>query len=184
MPITRYAKIAMSLALAAFCLLVAFDNVADYNTNYVFVQHVLSMDTTFPDNVFRYRAVTAPALVHLAYGIVIVAEAVAGALFLIGAVRLFQARTAPATAFNAAKRYTIAGCLLAFLIWYFAIMVVAGEWFAMWESPTWNVEQPTFRFAMIALAVLIFVNQNDPDLPLAIPARRATPRRRRTDKTR
>ena len=40
MLITRYAKIVMSLALAAFCLLVTFDNVTDYGTNYVFVQHV------------------------------------------------------------------------------------------------------------------------------------------------
>ena len=32
------------------CLLVAFDNVTDYATNYLFVQQVLSMDTTVPGN--------------------------------------------------------------------------------------------------------------------------------------
>ena len=48
MLITRIAKIAMCLALAAFCLLIAYDNIADYSANYEFVQHVLSMDTTFP----------------------------------------------------------------------------------------------------------------------------------------
>ena len=42
MPITRFAKIVMSLALGLFCLLVAFDNVTDYTTNYLFVQHVMS----------------------------------------------------------------------------------------------------------------------------------------------
>ena len=50
MLITRLAKILMCLALAGFCLLVAYDNIADYGPNYVFVQHVLSMDTTFPGN--------------------------------------------------------------------------------------------------------------------------------------
>ena len=55
MLIARYAKIVMSLALAAFCLLVAFDNITDYGTNYLFVQHVLSMDTTFPGNALMYR---------------------------------------------------------------------------------------------------------------------------------
>ena len=50
MLITRIAKIVMCLVLAVFCLLVAFDNIADYNANYEFVQHVLSMDTTFPGN--------------------------------------------------------------------------------------------------------------------------------------
>ena len=60
MLITRLAKIAMCLALALFCLLVAYDNVADARWNYEFVQHVMSMDTTFPDNTVMYRAVTNP----------------------------------------------------------------------------------------------------------------------------
>jgi predicted small integral membrane protein len=46
MLITRYAKIVMSACLAAFCLLVVFGNITDYGTNYLFVQHVMSMDTT------------------------------------------------------------------------------------------------------------------------------------------
>ena len=48
MLITRYAKMMMSHVLDAFCLLVTFDNITDYGTNYLFVQHVMSMDTTFP----------------------------------------------------------------------------------------------------------------------------------------
>jgi predicted small integral membrane protein len=55
MLITRYAKIVMSLVLAAFCLLVTFDNITDYGRNYLFVQHVMSMDTTFPGNALMYR---------------------------------------------------------------------------------------------------------------------------------
>ena len=43
----RLAKVAMTLSLAAFALLVAFTNVTDYGGNWPFVQHVLSMDTTF-----------------------------------------------------------------------------------------------------------------------------------------
>ena len=63
MPITRFAKIVMSLALGLFCLLVAFDNLTDYTTNYLFVQHVLSMDTTYPGSELRDRAITNPTLV-------------------------------------------------------------------------------------------------------------------------
>src|SRR5262249_53275394 len=47
----RLAKIAVTAALAAFALIVAYDNVFDYNSNYQFVRHVLSMDTIFPDSV-------------------------------------------------------------------------------------------------------------------------------------
>ncbi|HEY8277772.1 MAG TPA: DUF2165 family protein [Methyloceanibacter sp.] len=63
MPITRFAKIVMGLALGLFCLLVAFDNLTDYTTNYLFVQHVMSMDTTYPGSELRYRAITNPTLV-------------------------------------------------------------------------------------------------------------------------
>jgi predicted small integral membrane protein len=43
-------------------------------------------------------------------------------------------------------------------------MVVGGEWFAMWQSPTWNGQQAAFRFYTTLLLALIFVAQNDSDL--------------------
>ena len=67
MLIARYAKIVMSLALASFCLVVAFDNITDYGTNYLFVQHVMSMDTTHPGNSLMYRSITNPVLWRAAY---------------------------------------------------------------------------------------------------------------------
>lgn len=103
MLITRYAKMIMSLSLALFCLLVAFDNITDYGTNYAAVQHVLSMDTTFPGNALMYRAITNPALWHLAYAVIIAVEVILGFLFLAGAVRLFQVRHASGAVFNQAK---------------------------------------------------------------------------------
>lgn len=100
MLIARYAKIVMSLSLAAFCLLVAFDNITDYGTNYLFVQHVLSMDTTFPGNALMYRAITNPVLWQLAYAAIIAGEGLTGLLFLAGAIQLFRLRNASSAAFN------------------------------------------------------------------------------------
>jgi predicted small integral membrane protein len=181
MLITRYAKIVMSLVLASFCLLVAFDNITDYGTNYLFVQHVMSMDTTFPGNALMYRSITNPLLWQIAYALITAAEGVTGTFFFAGAIRLFQVRNEPAEIFNQAKVYTIAACLLAFLVWNFGFMVVAGEWFAMWQSTTWNGQEAAFRFYVAVLGVLIFVNQPDPELPGFVPPRPVTPRRRRTD---
>src|SRR5688500_20295318 len=96
MLITRVAKIAMCLSLAVFCLLVGIDNIADPRSNYAFVAHVMSMDTTFPGNTLMYRAITSPAAFQLAFALIIAAEIVAGLLFLAGAWRLWQARLAPA----------------------------------------------------------------------------------------
>jgi predicted small integral membrane protein len=165
MLITRYAKIIMSLVLAAFCLLVTFDNITDYGTNYLFVQHVMSMDTTYPGNALMYRSITNPVLWRAAYAAIIVAEGITGILYLAGAIRLFKARNAPAARFNRAKTYVIAASALAFLVWFFGFMVVAGEWFAMWQSAMWNGQEAAFRFYVAVMGVLIFVNQLDVDLP-------------------
>lgn len=67
----RVAKIALVAAIALFARLVAFGNLTDYNTNFVFVQHVLSMDTIYPFSTIKYRAITSPALHRAAYALII-----------------------------------------------------------------------------------------------------------------
>ena len=68
----------MVASLALFALLVAFDNLADYDTNYAFVWHVLSMDTTFPENALLYRRITSPALWQVSYALIIAGEPLCG----------------------------------------------------------------------------------------------------------
>jgi predicted small integral membrane protein len=160
----RLAKMAMVLALAAFAAVVAYDNLVDYGSNFAFVRHVLSMDTTFPGNALLDRAITAPWAWHAGYALIIAGEAATAVLLLMGAVVLWQARYARSDAFQAAKRWAIAGCALGFLLWFFGFMVVGGEWFAMWQSKIWNGQEGAFRFYMPLLGVLIFLNQPDRDL--------------------
>ena len=69
----RLVKTAMVASTALFALLVAYNNLADYNSNYEFVRHTLSMDTTFPDNALKGRAITSPILWMLAYWSIILA---------------------------------------------------------------------------------------------------------------
>jgi predicted small integral membrane protein len=177
MYITRIAKVVMVACLAVFCLLVAFGNVTDYQANFLFVKHVMSMDTTYPGNTLMYRAITSPELWHAAFVLIIIGEALAGVLFLAGAIRLFQARRDPGAVFDSAKGWTVAGALVAFLVWFFGFMVVAGEWFLMWQSETWNGQPAAFRFYLTALAVLIFVIQPDRDLPEKVTRLSAKPAR-------
>lgn len=49
----RIAKVLVILSSGAFCLLVGYNNIVGYSINFAFVEHVLSMDTTFPENVVR-----------------------------------------------------------------------------------------------------------------------------------
>jgi predicted small integral membrane protein len=155
------AKIVIVASLGAFALLVTYDNIADYGTNFEFVRHVLSMGTTFPGNRLAQRAITAPGLWHAAYWAIILGEGLTGLAFAAGAARMARDLRADGVRFQRGKRFVYLGAALGFLVWFFGFMVVGGEWFAMWQSKEWNGQQPAFRFYMTILGVLVFVAQPD-----------------------
>lgn len=157
MIIVRLAKVAIVAALAAYALLVAYDNVVDYGSNYAFVRHVLSMDTTFPNNALMHRAITDETVWRLAYAAIIVTEWATGLLLAIGALALLGRLRASAQAFNRAKVWAVAGLALGFGLWFFGFMVVAGEYFVMWQSKAWNGQDAAFRIATEMLGALIFI---------------------------
>ena len=161
---TRLVKLVMVASFAVFALLVAFDNLLDYGSNYEFVRHVLSMDTTFPGNALKWRAITQPAAWAIAYWLIILTEAAVGFLLAFATLRLASTLRAEARLFNAAKKYAVLGAGLGFLLWFTGFMVVGGEWFAMWQSKTWNGQEAAFRFYVTLLVVIIFVNQTDREL--------------------
>src|SRR5580704_8371509 len=154
---------AMIAALAAFAFIVTYDNVVDYDSNYEFVRHVLSMDTTFPNNALMGRAITDKRIWTIAYLAIIAAEAMTCLLLSVGALALLTRLKAPAERFNRAKIWAVAGLTVGFGLWFFGFLVVAGEYFAMWQSQTWNGQEAAFRIVMVMLGVLIFVTLPDRD---------------------
>src|SRR5260370_34396806 len=113
----RLVETAMVVSPALFALLVAYNSLADYNSNYEFVRHTLSMDTTFPDNALKGRAITSPALWALAYWSIILAEAATGLVLAFGAFRLMLALRAREAVVAAARPYVGLGVGLCFLVW-------------------------------------------------------------------
>ena len=100
MLVVRFAKIVLVAAIAAFAFVVAYDNVVDYDSNYEFVRHVLSMDTTFLHNALMHRVITDPQLWTAAYVVIIALEAVTSLLLIVGALALLALINAPPAAFN------------------------------------------------------------------------------------
>ncbi len=161
MVLLRLSKIVMVAGLAAYALLVAFGNITDYGSNFIFIQHVMSMDTTFPGNHLMYRAITSPLLHNIAYCAIIAGEALTGIVLVIAAWRLWVGR-ADTAQFAAAKGIVALGAALAFLIWFVGFLVIAGEWFAMWQSASWNGQESAFRFVACFLLVTVFVTMPEP----------------------
>lgn len=153
----RLAKIALVASLAAYALLVAYGNVVDYPSNYAFVRHVLSMDTTFPDTVLRSRAITDERLWHGAYLLIILTEAAIGLLLAWATVLMLARLGAPAASFERAKRLAYLGGALGVLLWFFGFMVVAGEYFAMWQSKDWNGQDAAVRIYLAFIGMLILL---------------------------
>ena len=158
----RLAKLALVAAAGLFCLLVGYNNIVDYGSNFMFVQHVLTMDTTFPDNAVRSsRAITDPRLHQIAYWFIIAAELGVGLLCLAGAVRLMMVLKASAVHFNRAKTAAIVGLSAGMLFWFFGFIVVGGEWFQMWQSQIWNGQETAFRFVAMLGLFLVFLSLED-----------------------
>ncbi|MBD2258434.1 DUF2165 domain-containing protein [Pseudanabaena sp. FACHB-2040] len=162
--VVRFSKVALVAAIGLLALVITVNNLQDPSSNFLYIQHVMSMDTTFPDNRLLWRAITAPTAHWAAYGVLVGTEGAIATLCLLGAFQLLKAVKEPAQAFDRAKGVAIAGLTLAFLFWFVGFMVVGGEWFAMWQSEIWNGQQPAFRFIGCVGLVLLFLNAAEQDL--------------------
>jgi predicted small integral membrane protein len=164
MIVIRLAKAALIASLAAYASIVTYDNIVDYESNYQFVGHVLSMDTTLPGNALMGRAINDRSVWTAAYGVIIAAEGFTALLLAAGTSALLGRLTAPAAIFNRAKVWAVAGLIVGFGLWFFGFLVVAGEYFAMWQSKDWNGQESAFRIAITMVGALIFVGLPDDDL--------------------
>jgi predicted small integral membrane protein len=161
MTVMRLVQASLVGFIGIFGVLVAFNNVTDYGSNFAFVQHVLSMDTTFPGNAMMWRAITDPTVHHVFYGIIIAGEAVAGLLCIAGALRLLVALGDPTDLFHEAKGTAFIGLFVGFAVWFLGFMVVGAEWFGMWQSPTWNGQEAAFRFIACIGIVMLFLQRKE-----------------------
>jgi len=161
----RLSKTIAVAVIATFFTVVTYGNVVDFDTNFAFVQHVLSMDTTFQSPALMGRAITDPETHRQAYWLIIGWQGATAFFCWVGALRLLAAAGA-GVAFDDSKGIAVLGLTLGFLLYGFGFLVVGAEWFAMWQSEIWNAQATAGMFATVILGVLIF---------LSLPERTSTP---------
>jgi predicted small integral membrane protein len=148
-----------SLSLSLSLSLISIDNISDYESNFEFVRHVLSMDTTYPGNHGLWRALPQSS-VHIMFFIAIVLwEITTCVLSWWGAVRLTMRLKASAAAFDQAKSVAVGALSLGCMLWLVAFIDVGGEWFLMWQSKTWNGQEAAFRMLVVLGLILIYLSQ-------------------------
>lgn len=157
----RISKILMVSAIAFYVSLVVFGNITDPNTNYVAVQHVLSMDTVLLETTIKYRAITSLEMQKLFFILIVCSEACIAILCWIGAFRMLTKLLAGAAHFNASKKMAIAGLTLGVLTWQVGFISIGGDWFGMWMSKEWNSSNDAFQIVVTILLALIYVSHKD-----------------------
>ena len=154
----RLSQLALVVSCALYMVFVVFNNLTDYGSNFLLVQHVLAMDTTFPGNSGLWRAINSSVIHHAFYASVIGWETACAVLLVLGSARLWSTRDAAAAAWCAAKKSANAGLTLGLLLWFLAFITVGGEWFLMWQSSKWNGLGPALRMFTVMGFVLLLLN--------------------------
>jgi len=161
--ITRSTKLLLLAGIALYYTLVVFNNLTDFGSNYEFMRHVLSMDSTFPGNQGMWRALRSPWVSLVFYWLIIAWELITMLFAWWGLLSLARALRRPADVFNAGKRVAVMALTLSLLMWLIAFLDVGGEWFLMWQSHTWNGQEEAFRMFVIVGFVLLLLLQPDTD---------------------
>lgn len=137
----RLVQLFVVAALALFATFVFVGNLMDYDSNYQFVKHVLAMDTTFEGNKLLWRAITGEGWVTFAYWGIIAVEGAVALLGWVAAGTMLARFRGTSAEFTRAKLCGYYAFLLALLLWFVGFIVIGSEWFAMWQSDTWNGKQ-------------------------------------------
>lgn len=141
--------------------LIAFGNITDYNTNFEFVKHVLSMDTIFENSTVKYRSITNNSIHHFAYVFIIALEVAMAYFFIRSSIELYLQRKGDKEKFNQAKKNAYIGVSLGIILWFVGFTVIGGEWFSMWQSEAWNGLDPAHRltsFFLLTFLALVVVD--------------------------
>jgi predicted small integral membrane protein len=152
----------LALSVGIFGLLAALGNMLDYDTNWQFVRHVLSMDSMqswFSGDSLCTRAITSPFWQQVAYIVIIIGEDLTGVLcFCGGLALLYGACRANPHSVTWGKKLFIAGCIPAVLVWYTGFAVIGGEYFFMWANH-WNGQTKAYTFVSFILLSVIYITR-------------------------
>src|SRR5260370_26314597 len=112
------------------------------------------MDPTSHGNGLMHRAISNQSIWSLASAWIIAMEGSTALLLVVGALVLLSRLRAPAEVFNRSKVWAVAGLTVGFGLWFFGFMVIAGEYFAMWQSKIWHGQDAAFRIPTVILVAL------------------------------
>ena len=157
----RLIKILFGACIGLYMLIVCFNNITDYNSNFKFVSMVSGMGDVFSKGKTGWRSITNETLHHIMYLFIIAWELTIAILTISGIFKMIQKLKSGTVEFNQSKRLLIIGLSLGVILWFGMFITIGGEWFLMWQSRNWNGQNTAFLLSICFLLFLIHLSQRD-----------------------
>lgn len=159
----RLFKILFSFLAGFMFLLIAFNNITDYWTNFDLVKMVVGMDSVSAESV-QWRAIKSPPLQHALYLAIIVWESLTAIFCLIGSLSMLNANRS-IQSYATGKKMAFTGLTMGFALFMGGFVVIAGEWFYLWASPLASMHAKAILFSLLLASFAYFVSRNDEARP-------------------
>ena len=157
----RLIKILFGACIGLYMLIVCFNNITDYNSNFKFVSMASGMGDVFSKGKTGWRSITNETLHHIMYLFIIAWELTIAILTITGIFKMIQKLKSGTVEFNQSKRLLIIGLSLGVILWFGMFITIGGEWFLMWQSRNWNGQNTAFLLSICFLLFLIHLSQRD-----------------------
>lgn len=156
----RIVKIGLVSGYALFLTFAALGNLMTPDLGFGAVKTAVGMETTFQHPAVMWHAITNPAFIWIIFGAIVLAESACAIVCWVGAARMWNTRSNVAD-FNAAKSSALLGLGLAATLYFVGWLVIANEWFEMWQSQKLNALPDAFRNFGEAILIMLWVNAKD-----------------------
>ena len=156
----RTLKTLLVAGMALVLTLAVIGNVTMPHTGYAAVGTAMGMQTTYRNPHAMWRAIDNPALIWAAFGLIVLSEATSAVLSWVAAARLWRSRRQKER-FDAAKSTAYMGLGVAACLYFIVFLVIAQEYFLMWQSTKLNVLQDAFRLFASAILIALWLGTDD-----------------------
>ncbi len=158
---TRLFKIFFGASIGLYMVMVCFNNITDYDSNFQFVRMVSGMVDVFSKERTGWRAINSEVIHHMMYVFIIGWELSIAILTIFGTIKMTGNLKSGALEFNQSKKLLATGLSLGVILWFGMFITIGGEWFLMWQSKNWNGQNTAFLLCICFLLFLIYLNQHD-----------------------
>ena len=156
----RIIKTVMVFGMALFLTLAALGNITMSDGAFGAVSTAVNMQGTFQHPNAMWRAIESPALVWVSLCVIVIFEILGAVLCWMGTVKMWQGRNST-EAFKAAKEKAMLGLGVTACLYFIGFLVIAQEFFLMWQNSQLNVLPDAFRIFATAMLIGLWLAQDD-----------------------